>query len=158
MYVSLRDRPVSETSPRAHRVATTVVLLGVVSLLTDVSSEMVAAVLPLYLTAQVGLGFLAYGFVDGLYQGVSALVRIVGGYAGDRGNQPKWVATLGYALSALSRIALLPAHGFAAITAVITADRLGKGLRTAPRDALIADASEPGISAGRSECTAPWTL
>jgi MFS family permease len=126
-----------------------VLLLGVVSLLTDVSSEMVAAVLPLYLTAQVGLGFFAYGFVDGLYQGVSALVRIAGGYAGDRGNQPKWVASLGYAVSALSRIAMLPAHGFAAITAVITADRLGKGLRTAPRDALIADASDPAIL-GRS--------
>jgi MFS family permease len=131
------------------RVATTVLVLGVVSLLTDVSSEMVAAVLPLYLTAQVGLGFLAYGFVDGVYQGVSALVRIAGGYAGDRGNQPKWVASIGYALSALSRIAMLPAHGFAAITAVVSADRLGKGLRTAPRDALIADASDPAIL-GRS--------
>ena len=82
MYVSLRDRPggaagqLTETTVR--RVATTVVLLGVVSLLTDVSSEMVSAVLPLYLTAQVGLGFLAYGFIDGMYQGVSALVRILG--------------------------------------------------------------------------------
>src|SRR5664279_2796291 len=106
---------------------------------------MVNAVLPLYLTAQVGLGVLAYGFVDGWYQGVSALVRIAGGYAGDRGGSPKWVATFGYALSAVSRIALLPAHGFAAIVGVITADRLGKGVRTAPRDALIADASEPSV-------------
>src|SRR6202022_1443019 len=99
MYVSLRDRSgaddgkASASAPpdgnpdrtRAAgkatrsvrgRVATTVVLLGVVSLLTDVSSEMVNAVLPLYLTTEVGLGLLAYGFVDGLYQGVSALVRI----------------------------------------------------------------------------------
>jgi MFS family permease len=149
VYVSLRDRPVSETATAGRRVATTVVLLGVVSLLTDVSSEMVAAILPLYLTAQVGLNLVAYGFVDGTYQGVSALVRIAGGYAGDRGDQPKWVATVGYGLSALSRIALIPAHGFAAITAVITADRLGKGLRTAPRDALIADASRPD-TIGRS--------
>ncbi|MEU3454311.1 MFS transporter [Micromonospora sp. NPDC006766] len=149
MYVSLRDRPTSETGPRTGRVATTVVLLGVVSLLTDVSSEMVASVLPLYLTAQLGLGYLAYGFIDGLYQGVSALVRIGGGYAGDRGGRPKWVAAIGYAVSALSRLALLPAHGIAAITAVITADRLGKGLRTAPRDALIADSSEPA-TLGRS--------
>lgn len=126
-----------------HRVAGTVVLLGVVSLLTDISSEMVNAVLPLYLTATVGLGVLAYGFVDGLYQGVSALVRIAGGYAGDRSDRPKWVATLGYGVSAASRLAMLPAHGFVAITGVITADRLGKGLRTAPRDALIADASTP---------------
>lgn len=145
MYVSVRDRPKAGagTGTTVGRVATTVLLLGVVSLLTDISSEMVNAVLPLYLTAQVGLGLLAYGFIDGTYQGVSALVRIAGGYLGDRRNQPKWVATLGYGASAVSRLALLPAHTFAAITGVITADRLGKGLRTAPRDALIAESSDP---------------
>jgi len=143
VYVSVRDRPGTSASGRAGRVATTVLLLGVVSMLTDISSEMVAAVLPLYLTAQVGLSLFAYGFVDGLYQGVSAVVRIAGGYAGDRNGHPKWIAVVGYGLSAVSRIALLPAHGLAAITGVITGDRLGKGLRTAPRDALIAESSNP---------------
>lgn len=151
MYVSVRDRPGGKAATRAKatQVGGTVVLLGVVSLFTDVSSEMVSAVLPLYLTAELGMGLLAYGFVDGLYQGVSALVRIAGGYLGDRYNRPKWVATAGYGVSALSRLAMLPAHGFAAITSVITADRLGKGMRTAPRDALIADASDP-TSVGRA--------
>jgi len=148
MYLTLRDRPGGRPEPGSAprvvpRVATTVVLLGIVSLLTDVSSEMVNAVLPLYLTAEIGLGVLAYGFVDGLYQGVSALLRIGGGYAGDRSNQPKWVATVGYGLSALSRVGMLVAHNLGAISAVITADRLGKGLRTAPRDAIIADSSDP---------------
>ncbi|MFV2018069.1 MFS transporter [Micromonospora sp. LOL_023] len=145
MYVTLRDRPGSDTAGRTvgRRVSSTVLLLGTVSLLTDVSSEMVASVLPLYLTAVVGLSPVAYGFLDGIYQGVSALVRIAGGYAGDRGGRPKWVAVAGYGASALSRIAMLPAQGFAAITAVITTDRLGKGLRTAPRDALIAASSDP---------------
>jgi MFS family permease len=149
MYVSVRDRPGRSADPTATRpagrVAATVVLLGVTSLLTDVSSEMVNAVLPLYLTATVGMGLLAYGFIDGLYQGVSGLVRIAGGYLGDLREQPKWVAALGYGLSALTRLAMLPAHGFAAISGVVTADRLGKGLRTAPRDALIADATEPSM-------------
>jgi MFS family permease len=145
VYVSVRDRTVEPSGRRAGRVATTVLLLGVVSMLTDISSESVAAILPLYLTAEVGLGYLAYGFVDGLYQGVSAVVRIAGGYAGDRGGRPKWIAALGYGLSMVSRIALLPAHGFLAVTSVITADRLGKGLRTAPRDAMIAAASEPAM-------------
>jgi len=146
MYVSVRDRPRGTSSAgRTGRVATTVVLLGIVSLLTDVSSEMVNAVLPLYLTATIGMGLLAYGFIDGLYQGVSGLVRIAGGYLGDLRAQPKWVATAGYGLSALSRLAMLPAHGFAAISGVVTADRLGKGLRTAPRDALIADATDPSM-------------
>jgi MFS family permease len=147
VYVSLRDRPGADEEPKGgqalKRVSSTVVLLGVVSLLTDVSSEMVASILPLYLTAVVGLSPVAYGFLDGMYQGVSAFVRIAGGYAADRGGQPKWVAVLGYGASALSRIAMLPAAGFAAITAVVTTDRLGKGLRTAPRDALIAEASDP---------------
>jgi MFS family permease len=104
---------------------------------------MVNAVLPLYLTAQVGLGLLAYGFVDGLYQGVSALVRLLGGWAGDRLGRPKWVAAAGYAVSAASRLALVPVHGLTGISAVITADRLGKGLRTAPRDSMISAASAP---------------
>ncbi|GAB1645910.1 MFS transporter [Krasilnikovia sp. MM14-A1259] len=143
MYVTVRDRPAASAGRAAGRVATTVLLLGIVSLLTDISSEMVAAVLPLYLTAQAGLGYLGYGLVDGAYQGVSALVRMVGGYAGDRSDRAKWIAVVGYGVSALSRIALLPAHGLAAITSVITVDRLGKGLRTAPRDALIANASPP---------------
>jgi MFS family permease len=148
MYVSVRDRTgATGTGPArpVGRVAATVVLLGIVSLLTDISSEMVNAVLPLYLTATMGMGLIAYGFVDGLYQGVSGLVRIAGGYLGDLRSQPKWIAALGYGLSAVTRLAMLPAHGFAAISGVVTADRLGKGLRTAPRDALIADATDPSM-------------
>jgi MFS family permease len=153
VYVSIRDRPGKDGEVRNRnllpRVATTVVLLGVVSLLTDISSEMVAAILPLYLTAELGLSMMAYGVVDGLYQGVSALVRIFGGYLNDRSNRPKWIAAAGYGASALSRVALIPAHGLGVITSVITLDRLGKGFRTAPRDALIADASDPRVL-GRS--------
>ena len=153
VYVSLRDRPGADekakAGSRARRVSSTVLLLGVVSLLTDVSSESVSSILPLYLTAVVGLSPVAYGFLDGIYQGISALVRLAGGYAADRGGQPKWVAVLGYGASAISRIVMLPATGFAAITAVVTADRLGKGLRTAPRDALIAESSDPSML-GRS--------
>lgn len=147
MYLALRNRPGAGAPTRGRaapgRVAGTVLLLGTVSLLTDVSSEMVAAVLPLYLTVAVGLSPLAYGFLDGVYQAASALVRIAGGYAGDRSGRPKWVAVTGYGVSAASRLALLPAAGLTGLTAVITADRLGKGLRTAPRDALIAAASPP---------------
>ena len=105
--------------------------------------------LPIYLTAVLGLSPLAYGFIDGLYQGVSALVRILGGWLADRADRPKWVAFLGYGLSAVTKVALIAAQGLGAVTAVITVDRLGKGLRTAPRDALIA-ASTPAASLGRA--------
>lgn len=127
----------------APRVSSTVVTLGVVSLLTDVSSEAVAAVLPLYITASLGLTTVAYGFVDGLMQGASALVRVAGGWAADRGDHPKWVAVAGYGLSALTRVGLLLASGFAAVAALVAIDRVGKGVRTAPRDAMIAASSDP---------------
>jgi MFS family permease len=120
-----------------------VVTLGVVSMLTDISSESVAAILPLYLTAVIGLSTIAYGIIDGLYQGVSAIVRIGGGWAADRTAQGKWVAFAGYGLSAVARVGFLAATGFGAIVAVVTLDRLGKGIRTAPRDAMITAASEP---------------
>ena len=112
-------------------------MLGVVSLLTDVSSESVAAILPLYLTAVVGLSPVAYGLIDGLYQGVSALVRLAGGWVADSTDRPKWVAVAGYGVSAVARVFLLFATGAAGIAAVVAADRIGKGIRTAPRDAMI---------------------
>lgn len=142
MYLTLRD-PATRGSGRGGRVAGTVILLGIVSMLTDVSSESVSAVLPLYITSVLGMSPLAYGFVDGIYNGVSAVVRLAGGWVADRGDHPKWVAVVGYGLSAVSRVALIPATGFAAITGVVTVDRLGKGLRTAPRDALIAGSTPP---------------
>jgi MFS family permease len=111
--------------------------------LTDVSSESVAAVLPLYLTSVLGVSSIAYGFIDGLYQGVSALVRVAAGWASDRADRPKWVALAGYGLSAVARLGLLFAGSAAAVVGVVTADRIGKGIRTAPRDAMISVASDP---------------
>jgi len=157
MYITLRGIPTSASAasateepgarsgrPGRARTGATVLGLGTVSLFTDISSESVAAVLPLYITLVVGLGPLAFGFIDGVYQGISAVVRIAGGRCADRSDRPKWVALAGYALSAVTRFGLLVASGFWAITSVVAVDRLGKGLRTGPRDALIATASEPG--------------
>ena len=149
MYISLSDRGKRTRSRSGTRVSSVVVTLGVVSMLTDVSSESVASILPLYITGALGLSTIAYGFIDGLYQGVSAIVRIGGGWASDRSDRPKWIALTGYALSAVTKIWLLLASGFAAVATVITLDRLGKGIRTAPRDALIT-ASSDDTNLGRS--------
>ena len=155
MYISVRDRPSSAAgaSPTVGAarppVGRVVLVLGVVSLLTDVSSESVSAILPLYLTVVVGLSPVAYGLIDGLYQGVSALVRLGGGWLADTSDRPKWVAFLGYGVSAVARILLLFATGAAGIAAVVTADRIGKGIRTAPRDAMIST-STPAEHLGRA--------
>lgn len=146
MYITLRGAPKGQakaTPAGRSRVPGAVIGLGVVSLLTDISSESVAAILPIYITVVVGLGPLAFGFIDGIYQGISAFVRIAGGRWADRSDRPKWVAFVGYALSAVTRLGLLFVSGFWAITSVVAVDRLGKGLRTGPRDALIATASDP---------------
>ncbi|MFD9415902.1 MFS transporter [Streptomyces goshikiensis] len=132
------------TSPgRRAALAPTVLALGTVSLITDVSSEMVTAVLPLYLVAGLGLSPLGFGLLDGLYNGVSALVRLTGGHLGDRLGRHKALAGIGYGLSALCKPLLLLAHTLPAIGAVLALDRTGKGLRTAPRDALISLSAAP---------------
>ena len=127
---------------RGRRVARNVVLLGVVSFFTDISSEMVATILPLYLVYTLGFTPLQFGVVDGLQQGAAALVRVAGGFAADRTRRHKEVAWVGYAISAFSRLGLLVAQSVSALGALVFLDRTGKGIRTAPRDALISLSSE----------------
>ncbi|MFJ4780073.1 MFS transporter [Streptomyces sp. NPDC088762] len=121
----------------------TVFALGLVSLVTDVSAEMVTAVLPLYLMAGLGMSPLAFGALDGLHQGATALLRLAGGRIADRTRRRKLVAGAGYALSAACKAALLAVATPWSVAAVLAADRTGKGLRTAPRDALISLSCPP---------------
>ncbi|WP_131740053.1 MFS transporter [Actinomadura roseirufa] len=141
MYVSVRGIP--HGTRAAARVPRVVVVLGLVSLITDVSTEMVTAVLPLFATLALGLTPLAYGMLDGLYQGATVVVRLLGGFGADRTRRPKLVAGAGYALGAAAKLMLLPVGGAGALSAAVAVDRAGKGLRTAPRDLLIAAAAPP---------------
>jgi MFS family permease len=130
---------------RAWRlIAPNVWFLGITSLLTDVSSEMIASVLPVYLLLQLNLSPLAFGALDGLYNGATAIVRWAGGVIADRWGRHKEVAGAGYGVSAISRLGLLLAGPWwPGLALAIAADRLGKGLRTAPRDALISLSGSP---------------
>jgi MFS family permease len=120
------------------RVGGTVLLLGTCSLLTDISSEMVSAILPLYLVFTLGFSPLQYGVVDGIYQGAAALINLASGYVGDRWRRHKIVAATGYGLSGLCKLGLALIGGaWAGLSALILLDRTGKGIRTAPRDAMI---------------------
>jgi MFS family permease len=129
---------------RWSTVSRTVVLLGLTSLLTDVSSESLTAVLPLYFMLELRMTPLQFGLLDGLYQGSSALVRVAAGLVADAGRRYKPVAFVGYALSAFCKLGLLlVGSAWTPIAALLMIDRLGKGVRTAPRDALITLSSEP---------------
>ncbi|AGZ42052.1 MFS transporter [Actinoplanes friuliensis] len=149
MYLSTITRPA--TSRRGLTlVGGNVLALGTVSLITDVSSEMVTAILPMYLVLGLHVSPLAYGVVDGVYTGATAVLRLAGGYLADRFRGRKAVAGFGYALSAVAKLGLLAAgRSMTAFGVVIAADRLGKGLRTAPRDALIT-LSVPQEALGRA--------
>ena len=143
---------------RWSAVSRNVVLLGLTSLLTDVSSESLTAVLPLYFMLELRMTPLQFGLLDGLYQGASALVRVAGGLVADAGRRYKPVAFVGYALSAFCKLGLLlVGSAWAPIAALLMIDRLGKGVRTAPRDALITLSSEPTGSARPSAHTGRWT-
>lgn len=117
--------------------------LGLVSLLTDASSEAVYPVLPLFLTNVIGAPVAAIGLIESLAEGTAALAKIFSGRLSDRLGRRRPLVLLGYSLSNLVKpaLALVPSWPWA--LALRVTDRLGKGIRTAPRDALIADYAPP---------------
>ena len=127
-----------------RRVSPNVLALGAVSMVTDISSEMVTAILPLYFVFVLGMTPLQFGFFDGLYSGVTSFVQLFAGVVADRWQQRKAIAGAGYGLSAICKLGMLMVgSSLPGIGLVLAADRTGKGFRTAPRDALISLSSEP---------------
>jgi MFS family permease len=127
-----------------RRVSPNVLALGAVSMVTDISSEMVTAILPLYFVFVLGMTPLQFGFFDGLYSGVTSFVQLFAGVVADRWQRRKAIAGAGYGLSAICKLGMLMVgSSLPGIGVVLAADRTGKGFRTAPRDALISLSSEP---------------
>ncbi len=118
-----------------------VLALSVVSLLNDLSSEMIYALLPLFLTSVLGAGPAFLGWVEGLAESVASVWKLASGWLSDRVRRRKRLVVIGYVLSSVARplvaAAQLPWH----VLAVRVSDRMGKGTRTAPRDALLADST-----------------
>jgi MFS family permease len=117
----------------------TVVALGVVSLLTDLSSEMIYPLLPLFLTTILGAGPQALGLIEGLAESTASLVKVASGAWSDRVRRRKPMVILGYSLAGAVRPLIGLASAWPTVALLRLADRVGKGLRTSPRDALIAD-------------------
>lgn len=122
----------------------TVLILGFVSLLTDISSEMVYPLLSLYLTTTLGATPAIVGIIEGIAESLASLLKTYSGYVSDRIRRRKPLAILGYGSSTVGRLFLYFSTSWGWVLAGRVVDRFGKGVRTAPRDALIAEASQVG--------------
>ena len=120
-----------------------VVILGIVSLLTDISTEMVYPLLPIFLTSSLGASPAIVGIIEGIAESLASLLKVFSGYIGDQTSRKKELAIVGYGGSFLGKAVLLLAGSWGMVLLARMTDRLGKGIRTAPRDALIADAADP---------------
>ncbi len=117
---------------------------SVTSFLTDVSSEMILNVLPLFLANVLGVRTWAVGVVEGLADTTAAITKLYSGWISDRLRARKWLAVAGYAVSAVTKPFYLWVGSWGGVAAIRWGDRVGKGVRTAPRDALLADSSRRG--------------
>jgi MFS family permease len=113
------------------------------SFLTDVSSEMILTLLPLFLANVLGTPAAIIGLIEGIAETTASLLKIVSGWLSDRLGNRKWLAVVGYALSAVTKPFLYITVTWGGVLVVRFVDRVGKGIRNAPRDALIADSIEP---------------
>ena len=117
----------------------------ITSFLTDVSSEMLFTLVPLFLSNVLGARTGVIGLVEGVAETTSSLVKLGSGWLSDRLGSRKWPAVAGYALSAVSKPILLLARSWGWVLAARFGDRVGKGVRTSPRDALLADSVAPEV-------------
>ncbi|MFZ3209344.1 MAG: MFS transporter [Geobacteraceae bacterium] len=135
-----------------------VLVLGLVSLLTDVSSEMIYPLLPLFLTTVLGAGPVFLGVIEGVAESISSFLKLYSGIISDRIKGRKKLVLTGYAISSISRPFIAIAGAPFTVLMVRFIDRLGKGIRTSPRDALIADSIDPLLRGKAFGFTAPWIM
>lgn len=135
----------SSPSTSHPRIPPGVWVLGFVSLLMDVSSEMIHSLLPLFLVGALGASALVVGVIEGVAEATALIVRVFSGALSDYLGRRKGLAVIGYGLGALSKplFAIAPSMGFVLTARVL--DRIGKGIRGAPRDALVADLAPPEV-------------
>lgn len=136
---------------RYRRLPRNVVAIGLVSLLNDASSEIIYPLLPVFLATSLGASARAIGIIEGLAESMSSLLKLFAGYLSDRLGKRKLLVVAGYSLASLVRPLLALAQTWPQVLAIRLTDRVGKGVRTAPRDAMIADnvtAEQRGIAFG----------
>src|SRR5512143_1391433 len=120
-------------------------VLGFVSLLMDISSEMIHSLLPLFMVTILGTSTIAVGIVEGLAESLALVVKVFSGTLSDHWGKRKGLAVFGYALGAFTKPVFALATGLGLVLTARLIDRVGKGIRGAPRDALVADLAPPEI-------------
>ena len=128
------------SSPKSRN---NIILLGFVSLLNDISSEIIQPILPLFI-ASLGGGSMAVGLIGGISDGLPSLLKVLAGYWSDRLGKRKPLVVAGYALSAVGKLLLPAATAWQQVFLLKTLERSGKGVRSAPRDAMISESAQEG--------------
>jgi MFS family permease len=129
----------------AARIPPAIWALGFVSLLMDISSEMIHGLLPVFLATSLGASALAVGLIEGVAEATALVVKVFSGVLSDAWGRRKPLAVVGYALGAASKPLFALAAGSGMVLAARFVDRVGKGIRGAPRDALVADLAPPAV-------------
>jgi MFS family permease len=144
--VAEAPKPAGEPAPAARqRLPAGIWALGFVSLLMDVSSEMIHALLPVYLVVVLGTSTLAVGFIEGIAEATAAITKVFSGALSDRLGRRKLLAAAGYGMAALTKPVFPLAETVGWLVGARFVDRIGKGIRGAPRDALVADIAPPAM-------------
>ena len=145
--------PVTSSKQRTgwRRLPRNVWAVSLTSFFMDISTEMVINILPLFLSNVLGVGTSVIGLIEGIAEATASLLKVFSGWLSDRLRARKWLAVTGYGISTLVKPFFYFAHAWTVVAAVRWADRVGKGIRTAPRDALVADSideSQRGLAFG----------
>lgn len=131
--------------PPLRKIPAAVWILGFVSMLMDVSSELIHSLLPLFMVTSLGASALMVGFIEGLAQSTALIVKIFSGMLSDYLGKRKWLAVTGYALGAFTKPVFALASSIDLVLTARLLDRVGKGIRGTPRDALVADLTPPEV-------------
>jgi len=137
-----------QTSMSSHKkpqLLRNVIFIGLISLFTDLSTEMVYPLIPLYLTMVLGATPALVGVIEGIAESIASLLKVFSGYVSDRFQKKKLLAFIGYAPGILYKLALVLAGSWAGILGARVIDRIGKGIRTAPRDVLVSESTDKNI-------------
>ena len=136
---SVRKPEETPSAVKLSQLPRNVWVVTITSFLTDVSSEMILNLLPLFLANVLGVRTSVIGLIEGLAESTASLLKVFSGWISDRIGKRKWLTVLGYGISTVAKPFLYFATSWWSVLAVRFADRVGKGIRTAPRDALVAD-------------------